>query len=98
MSGGSQGWELLARWPGGAVTALATAFGAAGAGGHSVTVAATAAGLHTSDDGGRSWRWVALGPDPTPECLAVSPQLASDGTLLLGASGGVYRSTDGGNN
>lgn len=96
MSGGSQGWELLAHWPGGAVTALATASGAAGAGGPLVTVAATAAGLHTSEDGGQTWRWVALGPDPTPECLAVSAQLVSDGTLLLGASSGLYRSTDGG--
>jgi hypothetical protein len=100
-SGGAdarEGWQFVARWPGGAVTALATATADPRTGAQAVTVAATAAGLHVSEDGGHSWRWVALGPDPTPECLAISPTFGADGTLLLGASGGLFRSTDGGVN
>src|SRR6266542_1817002 len=88
----SDGWELIARWPGGIVTALATT----GEPGDRQVFAATAAGLHVSSDGGRSWRWIALGPAPVVEALAPSPDFATDGTVLAGTADGLYRSTDGG--
>jgi hypothetical protein len=87
----SGGWELLARWPGGTVAALATVPGA-----HGPVLTATAAGLHVSTDGGGSWRWIALGPDPVVEAIAVSAGFAEDRTVLLGTTGGLHRSTDGG--
>ena len=87
----ADGWELLARWPGGTVAALASVPGGTG-----LTLAATAAGLHVSRDGGQHWQWVALGPDPVPEAIAVSAGFAADGTVLLGTTSGAYRSTDGG--
>ena len=82
-------WELLARWPGGTVAALASAGG-------SGAVATTAAGLHTSSDGGRTWTWSGLGPDPVAEAVAVSPHFVTDQTVLLGTGSGVHRSIDGG--
>ena len=82
-------WDLLAHWPGGTVAALASSHGFA-------PVAATAAGLHTSSDGGQTWTWIGLGPDPVPEALAISAGLAADRTVLLGTSSGTYRSEDGG--
>jgi hypothetical protein len=85
------GWEILARWPGGTVSALAVVPGADG-----LVLAATAAGLHVSEDGGQSWRWVGLGPDPVIETVAVSAALSTDRTVLLGTGSGLYRSTDGG--
>lgn len=87
----TSGWELLARWPGGIVAGLASVPGNAG-----LTLAATAAGLHVSRDGGQQWQWVALGPDPVAESIAVSARFADDGTVLLGTTSGAYRSVDGG--
>src|SRR3954454_18584015 len=94
----SGGWELLARWPGGTVAALATVPNANGPvpGANGPVLAATAAGLHVSTDGGGSWHWIALGPDPVVEAIAVSAGFAEDRTVLLGATGGLHRSTDGG--
>lgn len=85
----SQSWELVARWPGGTVAALVTVGGA-------VAVAATAAGLHTSADGGATWTWVGLAPDPVAEAVAVSPGVGADRMVLLATGSGVYRSVDGG--
>jgi photosystem II stability/assembly factor-like uncharacterized protein len=89
----SDTWELLARWPGGTVAALAVV---EMPGWPALVLAATAAGLHVSSDGGRSWRWAGLGPTPVPEALAVSSGFATDHTVLLGTAGGLFRSTDGG--
>lgn len=86
----SGGWELLAQWPGGTVSSMATVPGTV------VTLAATAAGLHTSSDGGQVWQWVGLGPEPVVEAIAVSGRVGDDRTILLGATSGVHRSTDGG--
>src|SRR3954470_12658747 len=85
------GWELLARWPGGTVAALAAVPGSNG-----TVLAATAAGLHVSDDAGQRWRWVALGPNPVVEAIVVSADLAEDRTVMLGTGSGVHRSADGG--
>lgn len=86
----SGGWELVARWPGGTVSVLASVPGSG------VTLAATAAGLHTSSDGGRRWQWSGLGPAPVTEAIAVSGRFGDDRTVLLGTARGVHRSTDGG--
>ena len=75
----------------GTVAALAAVPGTAGQ-----VLAATAAGLHVSDDGGQRWRWIALGPHPVVEAIAVSAGLAEDQIVLLGTASGVHRSTDGG--
>src|SRR3954464_2379703 len=88
----SKGWELLARWPGGTVAAMTAAPGTG------LTLAATAAGLHVSEDGGRAWAWVALGPDPVIEAVVASAgvtrgaSFAQDGIVLLGTTSGVHRS------
>lgn len=92
----SEGWELLFRWPGGTVAALATVGAADDGAPGGPLLAATAAGLHTSDDGGRSWRWLALGADPFPDALLAAPSFATSRIVLLGAGGGLHRSTDGG--
>lgn len=85
----SDAWELLAQWPGGTVPALAAV-------GDSSVLAATSAGLHISSDGGRSWRWLGLGPTPVPEALVVSSSFERDRTVLLGTGVGLFRSRDGG--
>ena len=85
----SNGWELLASWPGGAVPALIAAGGGD-------AMAATAAGLHASPDGGRSWSWLGLGPDAVPEALIAAAGGGTGRTVLLGTASGVHRSTDGG--
>jgi photosystem II stability/assembly factor-like uncharacterized protein len=84
----SNGWELLARWPGGAVPALIATDGAS-------VMAATAAGLHASPDGGHSWTWLGLGPDAVPEAL-IAAAGGRGRTILLGTTSGVHRSTNGG--
>jgi len=83
------GWEFVARWPGGAVTALTTV----GEPDAQTVLAGTAAGLHVSSDGGRTWRWTALGPAPILDALAASP---TGSAILAGTSSGLYRSADGG--
>jgi photosystem II stability/assembly factor-like uncharacterized protein len=88
----TDGWELVTHWSGGVVTALATT----GDSGDQQVLAATAAGLHVSSDGGRSWRWIGLGPAPIVVALAPSPSFATEGTVLAGAADGLYRSSDGG--
>jgi hypothetical protein len=87
----TSGWELVARWPGGTVSALAAVDDGNGA---LLALAATAAGLHTSSDGGERWIWQGLGPSAVPEALAASPRFAEDGAILLGAGSGLYRSTN----
>src|SRR4051794_25677628 len=86
----SKGWELLARWPGGTVAAMTAVPGTG------LTLAATAAGLHRSSDGGQTWEWVALGPDAVIEAVAASAGFAQDGLVLLGTTSGVHLSVDGG--
>jgi hypothetical protein len=87
----TDGWELVARWPGGTVSALAAVDGGDGS---VLALAATAAGLHASSDGGEQWSWQGLGPSAVPETLAISPSFGEDGAILLGAGNGLYRSTD----
>src|SRR4051794_2818072 len=86
----SKGWELLARWPGGTVAAMTAVTGTG------LTLAATAAGLHRSSNGGQTWEWVALGPDAVIEAASASAGFAQDGIVLLGTASGVHRSVDGG--
>ncbi|MGE3272534.1 MAG: WD40/YVTN/BNR-like repeat-containing protein, partial [Chloroflexota bacterium] len=95
MTDNTTGWELLSAWPGGTVSALATTDGPGGHGA-AITLAATAAGLHVSRDGGQTWRWIALGPAPVTDALAVSPRFEADRTVLIGTNAGLHRSTDGG--
>src|SRR4051812_17014242 len=88
----SDAWELLTRWPGGTVMALAALTDASG----EAVLAATAAGLHISRDGGRTWRWIQLGPSPVVTALVASPAFERDGALLAGTERGLFRSSDGG--
>ncbi len=51
-------------------------------------------GLHRTRDGGRTWQRVAM---PTNSVAALAIALSADGgTVLLGTSNGLYRSTSGG--
>lgn len=65
-----------------------------------ISFAARNAGLFRSGDGGQSWRaaYASLNLDAplATTALALSPNFASDQTLLAGANGGVLRSADGG--
>jgi len=65
--------------------------------GDSGTLFAGGTALFRSTDGGDSWTSLPGWPEGVSiEELAVSPQYASDQTLLAGTYSGVYRSTDGG--
>ncbi len=92
----TRGWELIAERPGGSVAALAlwTAPDGVGQG----VIAATAAGLRLSTDGGRTWRPLGRAgaappglPWPT-EAVAVAPGSA----LFAAAPGGLYCLDDSG--
>jgi photosystem II stability/assembly factor-like uncharacterized protein len=62
--------------------------------------AASASGLRRSDDGGRSWQEGLPSlelPEPLPvTSIAVSPDFANDGSLFVGAPGGILCSENGG--
>ena len=65
-----------------------------------IAFAGTPSGLFRTVDGGGQWAQVtsdAFGPRPIIEAVVVSPDFATDGTLLVSISGlGLFRSTDGG--
>ena len=88
-AGAPSGWELLARFEGGTISALTTALAAEDT--HHV-FAATPVGVFRSTDRGRSWQ--PLGGSsrvPGVEVVAPSPRYANDGTVFAGALGGLYR-------
>ncbi len=87
-------WERVAGRAGGTVTGLATATMADGT---TVVLAATAIGLHRSDDGGQTWTPASIGSiAPFVEVVAPSPNFANDHTIFVGTRNGLYRSLDGG--
>jgi photosystem II stability/assembly factor-like uncharacterized protein len=79
---------------GGTVASLTTADTADG---QTVVFAATAIGLHRSNDAGRTWTAASVGSiAPFVEVVAASPNFANDRTLFVGTRTGLYRSLDGG--
>jgi photosystem II stability/assembly factor-like uncharacterized protein len=87
--------------PAKAIENLVYAFaGLPGAGLNGRIFAAHSSGLSISDDGGQTWQGAVTSPilsGPVPVlCLDISPSFEYDGTIIAGAPGGVFRSTDGG--
>ncbi len=63
-----------------------------------VFMAVLAAGVFRSTDGGNTWQPVGPGlPQDAPRVVALSPDYANDGTLIVSTYNWVYRSEDGGN-
>ncbi len=88
------GWEALAARTAGSILALASAPGGDGV---ATLFAATAAGVHRSQDGGTSWTALGLGHlGSAVGVVAPSPAYLRDTTLFVGAATGLYRSQDGG--
>jgi len=86
------GWECLARHEGGTVVALATALTNDG----TALFAATATGLFSSINGGRTWLSGGNAPLPLLTVVAPSSRFAENHLLLAGTQTGCYRSTDAG--
>ncbi len=87
-------WEPLAARTAGSILALASAPGGDGV---ATLFAATAAGVHRSQDGGTSWTALGLGHlGSAVGVVAPSPAYLHDTTLFVGAATGLYRSPDGG--
>src|ERR1700730_8142023 len=87
------GWERVAGSVGGIVGGLATARVA----GRSVVFAATAVGIHVSEDGGLTWQPAGIRNSvPFAEVVAPSARFAQDRALFACAGDGLYRSSDGG--
>ena len=62
-----------------------------------VFMAVLAAGVFRSTDGGNTWQPVGTGlPEDAPRVVALSPDFANDGTLIVSTYNWVYRSEDGG--
>jgi photosystem II stability/assembly factor-like uncharacterized protein len=87
-----EGWERLAGHEGGTVVALAVAPTEGGG----ILFAATATGLFTSVDGGRTWSPGGDPPLPLLTAVAPSSRFAENRLLVAGTQTGCYRSTDSG--
>lgn len=90
----SQRWQRIGAWAGGAVFALACSPNFAADG---VALAATAAGIFRSTDGGASWQLSNHGlADPSVLAVAFAPQAAPGIALAFAATEGgrMYQSAD----
>ncbi|MFT7465122.1 MAG: photosystem II stability/assembly factor-like uncharacterized protein, partial [Pseudohongiellaceae bacterium] len=73
------------------------AFSANFANDHTVFIAILAAGLFRSVDDGNTWQATGSGlPQDAPRVVALSPDFANDGTLIVSTYNWVYRSQDSG--